>query len=192
MTADSWDLPGGRTQSACECPAPGQCLNAGTEWVEDLLNAHLYCTGCWRARLAGCPCEPHALPVPTPRERPTWMLLYPMLAQRVTAKRRERGVSQRTAAHEAGVSPPTIGRIEQGAVTDDMHVGTFLALCSWLNQPPDVFQQIFHTGVHAVDWSPMDGVEAIICADTRLSIENKALMCGTVRALYAALSEGDG
>jgi transcriptional regulator with XRE-family HTH domain len=63
-------------------------------------------------------------------------------AQRVAAKRGMQGV--RAAAREAGVSPATLSRIENGHIPD---LETFERLCGWIGEDPGKFLDTPGVGV---------------------------------------------
>lgn len=63
------------------------------------------------------------------------------LAEKVLQRRQGRGV--REAAKEAGISPATLSRIENGKVPD---LETFGKVCAWLGADPAVFLGLAPTG----------------------------------------------
>jgi transcriptional regulator with XRE-family HTH domain len=58
-------------------------------------------------------------------------LTLAQLGEMLRSKRGERGV--REVAHEIGVSPATLSRVERGNIPD---LGTFAKICKWLELDP--------------------------------------------------------
>ena len=103
------------------------------------------------------------------------------LRDRIREKRRQQNLSIRGAAAEAGVSFSTFTRVESGAQPD---LATFLALCAWLEDPPERF---FATSPSP----PQRGIELAIrhlATDPRLSKRASRTIAGVVRELYEALA----
>lgn len=97
------------------------------------------------------------------------------------AKRGNR--SLREAAPVVGLSPSTLSRIE-GRRVDDLSLGTFLALCNWLEMEP---AQLLDGGTRGI-WSP----DCSLIDEIRLLLETSDLPPFYTDLLGAMLAAGLG
>lgn len=93
------------------------------------------------------------------------------------SERRARGISWRQLAAQAGVSPSTLTRMQQGKLPD---VNTFTALTSWLGIPAERFfaRQVQH---QAVD-DPLAVVSTLLRGKKKLSPKAMAALQELVNA----------
>ena len=69
--------------------------------------------------------------------RRDWIQVMSLLGDVLKERREVTGLGLREAAKQAGISPATFSRIEEGG--DDMDVSTFARLCHWLGLSPAMF-----------------------------------------------------
>lgn len=104
------------------------------------------------------------------------------MAEQLSTKRREAGLSQRQAAADANVSFSTWSRVESGAQPD---LASYGLLCAWLRVPAATF---FSRSAERTD-APIDTALRHLSADPRLSPAAAKKISGLVRDMYEALAE---
>jgi transcriptional regulator with XRE-family HTH domain len=112
------------------------------------------------------------------------------LGDRVRAKRRAEGLSIREAAREAGVSAPTLSRIERGLHLPERK--NLLRIARWVGvrmDPglhPDARRARNRT-IHEPDASTVEAVELHLRADKNLSRDQAEALSELFRVAYDAL-----
>jgi transcriptional regulator with XRE-family HTH domain len=86
------------------------------------------------------------------------------LVAALDSERRAKDISWRQIATEAGVSPSTLTRMQQGKSPD---VNTFSALTTWLNTPAERFYM--ESGAEAVQNDPMAVVSTLLRGQKKMS-----------------------
>jgi transcriptional regulator with XRE-family HTH domain len=112
------------------------------------------------------------------------------LANRVRAKRRSRRLSIREAAAEAGVSAPTLSRVERGHLPERE---VLLRLARWagVRIDPVLHETARHArnvAVHAPDAPTVEAIELHLRADKNLSRDDADALSEMFRLAYDALS----
>lgn len=113
------------------------------------------------------------------------------LAQRVRAKRRSLGVTIREAAADAGVSAPTLSRVERGHLPERENL---LRLARWADIRID---PLLHdkglreegASVHGPNATTVEAVELHLRADDNLSREDAEALSEMFRLAYGALAQ---
>jgi len=112
------------------------------------------------------------------------------LGDRVRAKRRSKKLSIREAAEEAGVSAPTISRVERGHLPERENL---LRLARWAGVRIDPVlhenaRRVRNADVHRPDASTVEAVELHLRADKNLSRDAAEALTEMFRLAYDALS----
>jgi transcriptional regulator with XRE-family HTH domain len=115
------------------------------------------------------------------------------LARRVRARRREHGLSLRGAAIEAGVSAPTLSRVERGYLPERQNL---FRLLRWTGlelepQPRKDDQRHPTMDVHRSDAPTMEAIELHLRADPNLKDEDAKTLAQMFRLAYESLSGRD-
>jgi len=108
------------------------------------------------------------------------------LAARLSARRRERGMSLRAAAAEIGVSAATLSRVEGGAYLPERD--NLFRLLEWLG----VAGPETATEPHAPGASTLEAIELHLRADRELAAADADAIAQMVRLAYERLRGGGG
>jgi transcriptional regulator with XRE-family HTH domain len=108
---------------------------------------------------------------------------FEALGPLVSQRRRQLGMSLRTAAEESGIPLATLARIEQGRMPD---LATFGRLVEWLGIPPERF----FTSTERAESTP-EAIAEHLKADPALAPEAADRIAGIVRDLYDNLATSD-
>lgn len=106
------------------------------------------------------------------------------------AKRREGGIGLRAAAHECGVSPSTLSRLERGVSPSLPDIETLAKLASWLNVSVDslLFDDSDDREGEIPSLTTPEVVEVHLRADKNLSSGTAQALSEMFQLLYSQFS----
>ena len=109
------------------------------------------------------------------------------LATRIKARRRERGISLRSAATEAGVSAATLSRVERGDYLPERD--NLFRLLRWVGAP--AAEPSGPAEPHAPGAATMEAIELHLRADKDLTPDDAETIAQMVRLAYERLRRSD-
>ena len=109
------------------------------------------------------------------------------LATRIKARRRERGISLRSAATEAGVSAATLSRVERGDYLPERD--NLFRLLRWVGAP--AAEPSGPAEPHPPGAATMEAIELHLRADKDLTPDDAETIAQMVRLAYERLRRGD-
>ena len=95
------------------------------------------------------------------------------------SERRQRKLSWREVAHQAGVGPSTLSRMAQGHRPD---VDSFVALVQWLGMPAEQFMRGSPGGAGQPGHCPAQAVASLLRADKNLDPDSAAAIDDILQA----------